>query len=131
MVNTQTNLGKAVYLTRWTARLLSFTTSSIFLLITFLAVTNEDRPQPPAIPVLALLVLTILACLIAWRWEKVGGGLVVIGAISLGIVAYSAASAFGLGAFAFLISLIYSLPFLAVGVLFLLIGQVAKREAIA
>ena len=129
MVNT--HLDKTVYFTRWTARLSSFTTSSVFLLITFLAVTNEDRPPSPAIPVLALLALTILACLVAWRWEKVGGGLVVMGAIGLGIVAYSAASAFGLGAFAILTSLIYSLPFLMVGVLFLLIGEMVRRETSA
>ena len=131
MANAQTGPDKGVYWARLTARILSLATSGVFLLIVFLAVTNEDRPQAPAIPVLTLLVLTMLACLVAWRWEKVGGGLVVIGAISLGIAAYFAASVFGLHAFAFLGSLIYGLPFFVVGVLFLLSDQMAKNEAAA
>ena len=128
MVNDQTGPGKGVYWTRLTARLLSLATSGVFLFIVFLAVTNEDRPKAPAIPVLTLLVLTVLACLVAWRWEKVGGGLVVIGAISLGIAAYFAGSVFGLGAFALLGSLMYGLPFFVVGVLFLLSGRMARNE---
>lgn len=43
---------------RWMTRLLSVVISGLYLLITWLAVTNEDKPQGAAIPVLALLVLT-------------------------------------------------------------------------
>lgn len=128
MVNTRANLGKAVYWTRLTARLSSLITCSVFLLIALLEVTNEDRPQAPAILVLTFLTLTILACLAAWRWEQVGGSLVLIGALSLGLAAYSSASIIGPGDFAFLASLIYSLPFAVVGALFLLTGQIAQNH---
>lgn len=55
---------------RWPARLYSILTGGLFLLILFLAVTNEDKPQGLAIPILILLICTILASFAAWRWEK-------------------------------------------------------------
>ena len=44
---------------RWMTRLLSLVINSVFLLILCLAVTNEDKPQGPAITVLVLLGLTM------------------------------------------------------------------------
>lgn len=58
-------LGKSGVSMHWMTRLLSIVIGGVFLLITFLAVTNEDKPQGPAIFVLALLVLTIVACFAA------------------------------------------------------------------
>jgi hypothetical protein len=127
MADARTVPGKTANWVRLAARFLSLATSGVFLLITYLAVTSEDGLKAPAIWVLALLALTILACLAAWRWEKVGGILVVVGAIGLGISATYSSSAFGLGAFAFLASLIYGLPFLLVGVLFLLSDRMARN----
>jgi len=86
-------------------------------------VTNEDKPQGAAIPVLALLVLNIAACFAAWRWEKVGGVVVIIGSLCLSVAAYSASLTFGLGSQSVLPSLIYGAPFLIMGILFWVSGQ--------
>lgn len=109
---------------RWMARASSILFSSEFLIIVFLALTNEDKPRGMAVPVLALLALTIAGCFAAWRWERVGGLVVVLCAIGLGIAAYLASLAFGLGP-SLLPALIYSAPFLLVGILFLACGQAA------
>jgi hypothetical protein len=111
---------------RWVARLSSIMVSGTFLLIMFLAVTNEDPPQTPAIPVLVLLAFTITGCITAWRWEKIGGGAAIMGAMGLGIAVYAASSAFGLNSYVFLLMGMYSLPFLVVGILFLVCGYLAK-----
>jgi hypothetical protein len=116
---------------RWVARLSSLAISSVFLLILILAVTNEDKPHGPAIPVLVLLVLTMVACLAAWRWEKAGGVAVIVGSICLSLAAYSAAQAFGLGSAIFLPLLVYGAPFLVVGILFLIAGQRTAKEDMA
>ncbi len=81
---------------RWMTRLLSIVISGVFLLIMLLAVTNEDKPQGAAILVLVLLGLTIVGCFVAWRWEQIGGGIVVNGALGLIAAAYSASLTFGL-----------------------------------
>jgi hypothetical protein len=126
MYDIQLHLDKTVFSIRWMTRLLSFLVSSMFLLILFLAVGNEDKPQGMAIPVLALLVLTIMGCLAAWRWEKAGGIVVIISALCLSITAYSASLTFGLGSLSFLPALIYGAPFLILGILFLVC---AKEQA--
>ncbi|MGD2041331.1 MAG: hypothetical protein PVH11_10920 [Anaerolineae bacterium] len=107
---------------RLLTRFYGLVTNSVFLLIICLALTNEDRPQGPAITVLALLGLTMVSSFIAWRWEKVGGALVIAGALGTGVAAYSASLEFGLGSQSFLPGLIYSIPFLVMGILFWLCG---------
>lgn len=109
---------------RWMARASSILFSSEFLIIVFLALTNEDKPRGMAVPVLALLTLTIASCFTAWRWERAGGLVVVLCAIGLGIAAYLASLAFGLGA-SLLPALIYGVPFLLVGTMFGACGQAA------
>lgn len=116
-------LGEKGISLRWMTRLLSIVISSVFLFILFLAVTNEDKPQGLAISVLALLVMTIVGCFAAWRWEKIGGVIVVISAFCLSVAAYSASLTFGLRSLSFLPALIYGVPFLIVGVLFWVCGQ--------
>lgn len=106
----------------WMARLLSMVINSVFLLFLILAVTNEDKPQGPAISVLVLLVLTIGGSLAAWRWEKAGGALVVAGGLCLGVATYSASLAFGLGSTSYLPTFIYGAPFVVVGILFWISG---------
>ena len=112
---------------RWMIRLFSLVISCVFLLIAFLAVTNEDKPQGAAVSVPVLLVLTIAACFAAWRWEKVGGVIVVIGALCLGVATCASSLTVGLGSVGFLLSLIYSVPFLVVGILFWISGKSNDR----
>jgi len=114
---------------RWLTRILSIMVSGVFLLILFLAVVNEDKPQGAAIAVLALLVLTIAATLAAWRWERVGGIVVAILALCLGAVSYSASLAFGLGSLSLLPALLYGAPFVALGSLFWICGRRAASDA--
>lgn len=126
--NTRIDDNRAVAGIRQLARWASLVTGGVFLLILFLAVTNEDRPQALALPVLTLLALTLLACLAAWRWERIGGGLVVVGAVGLGIAAYRSASVLGLGTFAGWAALLYGWPFSGVGLLFLLTARLARQK---
>ena len=103
---------------RWAARLSSLAINSVFLLILFLALTNEDKPQGAAIPVLLLLALTMVSCFAAWRWERAGGIAVLVGAVCLGVAAYAALHTYGVRPH-LLAPLIYATPFLLVGTLFL------------
>ena len=105
---------------RWIARLSSLAVNSVFLLILFLALTTEDKPQGAvaAIPVFVLLTLTMVSCFAAWRWERAGGIAVLAGAVCLGFAAYSAVRSYGVDSH-YLVPLVYATPFLAVGALFL------------
>lgn len=107
---------------RWMARLSSLAINSVFLLILFLALTNEDKPQGAAIPVLVLLALTMGSCLAAWRWERPGGIAVLVGAVCLGVAAYAASRTYAAGSH-FLAPLLYAVPYLLVGTLFLAAGR--------
>jgi xanthine/uracil/vitamin C permease (AzgA family) len=113
----------------WMARGLSITTSGLFLLILGLAIANEDKPRGPAVPVLVLLGLTLMASVAAWRWERVGGLVVILLAGALAVAAYSASQAFALGSTTFLPALLYGGPFLAVGILFWLSGRIAASDS--
>lgn len=106
----------------WIARLSSLVIDSVFLLILFLALSNEDKPQGAAIPVLMLLALTMILCLAAWRWERAGGIAVLVGGVCLGAAAFAASRTYGVGP-SFLIPLLYAAPFLLVGTLFLLAAR--------
>jgi hypothetical protein len=103
--------------------MLSLVTNSVFVLILCLAITNEDRPNGPAIMILVLLGLTMAGSVAAWRWERAGGAVVIVGALGTGFAAYSASLEFGLGSQSFLPALIYGVPFLVVGILFCVCGQ--------
>ena len=106
----------------WTARLSSLVINSVFLLILVLAITNEDKPQGPAVVVLVLLALTMLASFAAWRWKRAGGALVVAGGLCLGVAAYSASLSFGLRSSGLLSMFIYGAPFVLMGILFWISG---------
>jgi hypothetical protein len=123
MNDIQVPLSKNGISIRWITQLLSIIVSCSYLFIVFLAVANEDKPQGMAISVLVLLALTIAGCFVAWRWERIGGVVIVISALCLSVVVYSASLNFGLGSLSFLPSLIYGIPFLAVGILFWICGQ--------
>ena len=100
--------------------------NSAFLLILILALTNEDPPQGPAIPVLVLLALSMGACLAAWRWQRAGGIAAVAGGVGLIVAAYLSSRAFGVGSAAVLPALIYGVPFVLSGILFWASGRPAK-----
>jgi hypothetical protein len=125
MDNHQPRRAKNTVALRWMARGLSLVTSGVFLVIIGLALTNEDAPRAPAIPVLVLLGLTLVANFGAWRWERIGGLVVILLAGGLTVAAYSSSRAFGLGSPSFLLSLLYGGPFLVVGILFWISGQAA------
>ena len=109
----------------WLTRMLSILVTGAFLLIGVLAVVNEDKPQGAAVPILALLALTMLATLAAWRWERAGGFVVALLALCLGAASYSASQALELRSLSLLLALLYGIPFLAVGSLFWICGQKA------
>jgi hypothetical protein len=98
-------------------------TNGAFLLVLCLAVTNEDKPQGPAITILVLLGLTMASSFAAWRWEKAGGAFVIVGALGTGVAAYSASLQLGLGWQSLLPALIYGTPFLVIGILFWVCGH--------
>ena len=110
---------------RWMARVLSTLTDFVYLIITVLALNNEDRPQGATIPVLVLLTLTRLATLVAWGWERLGGLTVIVLALALAV---AASVNRWLHSASLLPSLVLSAPFLIVGVMFWLAG---RQEATA
>ena len=112
---------------RWIARLSSLAINSVFLLILFLALTNEDRPKGAAIPVLVFLVLTMVSCLVAWRWERVGGIAMLVCALCLGAAAYWASRIYGPGPH-FLAPLLYAVPYLLAGTLYLFAARGQRGE---
>lgn len=122
MNDVQPGMGNWGTVIRWIARLSSLAINGVFLLILFLAVTNEDKPQGAAVPVLVLLVVTMVSCFAAWRWERVGGIAVLFSAVCLGVAAYSASRTYGAGPQS-LTPLVYAAPFLLVGALFLLAAR--------
>ena len=115
---------------RWLARLLSLVVNSVFLLIICLAITNEDRPQGSAITAMVLLSLTMASSFAAWRWERAGGTVVIVGALGTGIAAYLASLQLGLGSQSFLPAPIYGIPFLAVGILLWVCGHRAMTGSV-
>jgi hypothetical protein len=128
--NRRPTRGKNGIALRWMARGLGVVTSGVFLLIIALAITNEDAPRGPAIPVLFLLGLTLVTAFAAWRWERVGGLLVILLAGGLTVAAYSASRSFGLGSASFLPAFLYGGPFLVVGALFLVSSRITPPDRI-
>jgi hypothetical protein len=66
----------------------------------------------------------MVANAVAWRWERIGGLVVILLAGGLTVAAYSASRSFGLGSPSFLLALLYGGPFLLVGILFWISAQV-------
>jgi cell shape-determining protein MreD len=113
---------------RWVARLSSLAINGVFLFILFLAVTNEDKPQGAAIPVLVLLALTMVSCFIAWRQERAGGIAVLVSAMCLGVAADFASRTYG--APHLLAPILYAAPFLLVGALFLVAARAQRNSSL-
>jgi hypothetical protein len=124
MNNSQQTEDTAIRLARWSARVSGLLTTGFFLFIIILVVINEDKPPAQAVPTLVLLVVAIMAAFMAWRWERIGGMVLVMSSLGLGISVHMSSAAFGLGPVGLLMGLlIYSLPPLITGILYLLSGQ--------
>ena len=104
---------------RRAARVSGLQVVGIFLLILILAITNEDGIHAQAVPKVILLTVAISAVGMAWRWERVGGAVLVASAVALGLSMYQSYPL--LGSLGLLLAvLIYTpLPLIA-GILFLL-----------
>ncbi len=104
---------------RWAARVFGLSVVGVFLLILFLAFTNEDGIHAQAVPKVILLMVAICGVAVAWRWERVGGAILVASVVALGlsmVQSYPILGPVGL----LLVVLIYTpLPLIA-GALFLL-----------
>lgn len=110
----------------WLARALSVPVIGFSLFILVMASINEDPPRPEAFPLLALLGIMPFAVLAAWRWQRAGGVTVIVLALAQGFAAFAAQLAFGLDRYSFLFLLLYGLPPLCVGVLFLSCGLASR-----
>jgi hypothetical protein len=114
----------ATKLARWSARVSGVLTTSLFLFIIILVLINEDKPKAEALPTVFLLVVAILGALVAWRWVRIGGMVLVISALALSILVHRSSVAFGLGPVGLLLGLMtYSLPPVLTGILYLLSAQ--------
>jgi len=104
---------------RRAARVSGLQVVGVFLLILILALTNEDGIEAQALPKVILLTVAISAVGIAWRWERVGGAVLVASAVALGLSMYQSYPL--LGSLGLLLAVLIYTPLpLIVGVLFLL-----------
>jgi TctA family transporter len=115
-------VGRGAENIRWVARLSGLLTAGLFLLILILAFTNEDEIQAQAVPVVVLLAVAICGVGVAWRWERAGGVMLVASAVALGLSMYQSLPVFGFTGL-LMVLLIYALPPLCAGGLFLLSGR--------
>ena len=104
---------------RQAARVSGLQVVGVFLLILVLALTNEDGIEAQALPKVILLTVAIGAVGIAWRWERVGGAVLVASAVALALTMYQSYPL--LGSLGLLLAVLIYAPLpLIVGVLFLL-----------
>ena len=104
---------------RWAARVSGLLVVGVFLLILFLAFTNEDGIQAQAVPKIILLTIVIAGVGLAWRWERVGGAILVASAVALGLSMYPSYPIFGPVGLLLVVLIYTPLPLIS-GVLFLL-----------
>jgi hypothetical protein len=98
-------------MTRGTGLLVSVFYSGFVWLI----LSNEDAPAPQGWPVVIGMLICILSTALAFRWQRVGGMLLVFGSIGLGMAAVSSAFITRIGWVGAVVSLALPLPFLIVG----------------
>ena len=104
---------------RWAARVFGLSVVGVFLLILFLAFTNEDGIHAQAVPKVILLMVAICSVGVAWRWERVGGAILVASAVALGLSMYQSYPILGRVGLLLVVLIYTPLPLIA-GVLFLL-----------
>jgi len=104
---------------RWIARGLGSLVAVLWVLIGIAEMAFPHTPPSPEASLQGAIlgglgITTVLGVLIAWRWERIGGTIVVIGAIALGIFGYITA-----GRYKVWVALFSGGSFLVAGVLFL------------
>ena len=104
---------------RRAARVSGLQVVAIFLVILILAITNEDGIPAQAMPKVILLTMAISAVGVAWRWERVGGAVLVASAMALGFSMYQTYPLVGTLGLLLAVLIYTPLPLIA-GVLFLL-----------
>jgi hypothetical protein len=119
-----------LWLGRWLTRLLGLVVEGFLGLLLFLALTNEDPPQPQAWPMLACQVICMVALLLTWRWERLGGVFLAFGAMALAVTALYSGLVTGLGLTGLLVALLYGAPFLIVAGLSLAAGTRAQAGSL-
>jgi hypothetical protein len=107
---------------RWVARVCGLLVVGLYVLILIFAFTNEDAIQAQAVPKIVLMSIAMLGVGLAWRWERVGGAVLVASAVTLGLSMYESLPIFGFTGL-LMVVLIYAIPPLCAGVLFLLSGR--------
>lgn len=111
-------------LTRWLTRGLSLVADLFYSLILIAAFTNEDAPTTAGWAVLGCVAVCILASLLAWRWPRAGGLIILAGAAALVISVIISTGIQGYDLLATLIALfVYPVPAVLVGALFVADGQ--------
>lgn len=115
MANISSTSDRATEWKRWTARGLGSLAGAYWAVALVAEAIWGDTPASLEGAVLGVLVgATVLGVALAWRWEGLGGMIVVVGAIALGIFAY-----FTAGRNRPLAISVTGGPFLVAGVLFL------------
>src|SRR5262245_48573760 len=102
----------------WIARGIGLLVNSFFLLILFLAFTNEDGVAPLYWPTAACVIVGVLGIFVAMRWERIGGRIAMAGAGGLVLTNLAGALFSGLGWYGIVTALIYAVPFFLAGSLF-------------
>jgi peptidoglycan/LPS O-acetylase OafA/YrhL len=102
---------------RWVARILALIATGLF--VYFLVESGAQMISslawgPQGFPLLIGLVVALIGLLLAWRWELLGGVMAVIGG-----VATMALVCIGSGLDMLFCALLFTLPILAAGVLYL------------
>jgi hypothetical protein len=100
---------------RWLARIIGLLASAFFLMFAI----GEAAP----LPLLILILFAALGVLIALRWERIGGTVTTIVAIALGLYVFQS-----LEHAPTTIVLVYSLPFLVAGTLFLICARQGENK---
>jgi hypothetical protein len=100
---------------RWLARIIGLLASAFFLMFAI----GEAAP----LPLLILIALASLGVIIALRWERIGGTVATIVAIALGLYVFQS-----LERAPTTVVLVYSLPFLVAGILFLICARQSENR---
>ena len=109
----------SITLSRWIARIVGLLASGPFLLfLVFLGAAicpNLSWSNPQEMPLFCILTVAAIGVLIAWRWEMIGGAIMVISAVAMHGLVYLAS-----GQAAPAPVLMLSVPYFLAGVLFLI-----------
>jgi peptidoglycan/LPS O-acetylase OafA/YrhL len=125
--NLQTVLPKRSNSVRWAARVASIPVCAWYTLVLVLVATNEDQPHTDVIPALILVAINIGACFAAWRWERLGGIAIILGAIAIGIALWAPLVNAGLTLVMPILIAAYFVPFGLVGALFVWSDWIARK----